>query len=340
MALLNSISDEVWFTDTNKKFTLANPAAVREFGLDPTKGMGVEQLAASLEVLRPDGSPRPVEETPPLRALQGEIVRELELVRTPANGELRYRQVNSAPVRDARGAIIGAVSVVRDITEQKRAEETLRFLAQSGPVVSGEDFFQALARYLGKNLGMDYVCIDRLEAGSLAARTVAIYFDGKFEDNVSYTLKDTPCGSVVGRTICCFPKGVRHLFPKDAVLQEMVAESYVGVTLWGSRGQPIGLIAVLGRKPLADTQLATSILQLVAVRAAAELERRRAEAEVRRHGEELRAANQELSRFNEAMVGRELRMIELKQEVNALCAMLGQPPRYGSIADGQGLPTP
>jgi chromosome segregation ATPase len=53
---------------------------------------------------------------------------------------------------------------------------------------------------------------------------------------------------------------------------------------------------------------------------------------------ELRASNAELRRFNEAMVGRELRMIELKKEVNALCAQLGQPPRYGPGADKQTLP--
>jgi hypothetical protein len=28
------------------------------------------------------------------------------------------------------------------------------------------------------------------------------------------------------------------------------------------------------------------------------------------------------------MVGRELRMIELKQEINEVCAQLGRPPRY------------
>jgi PAS domain S-box-containing protein len=44
--------------------------------------------------------------------------------------------------------------------------------------------------------------------------------------------------------------------------------------------------------------------------------------------EALRASNQELTLFNEAMVGRELRMIELKKEINALCARLGQPSRY------------
>jgi PAS domain S-box-containing protein len=78
-------------------------------------------------VLRADGTPRPAEEAPPLRALKGEIVRDLEeMIRSPASGELRYRQVSSSPVRDTRGAIIGSVSVVRDITERKRAEAALR----------------------------------------------------------------------------------------------------------------------------------------------------------------------------------------------------------------------
>jgi hypothetical protein len=93
---------------------------------------------------------------------------------------------------------------------------------------------------------MDFVCIDQLLGDELAAQTLAIYFDGKFEDDVAYGLKDTPCGKVVGQTICCFPKDVRHLFPKDMVLQKMTAESYVGTTLWSFDGKPIGLIAAIG----------------------------------------------------------------------------------------------
>jgi hypothetical protein len=36
----------------------------------------------------------------------------------------------------------------------------------------------------------------------------------------------------------------------------------------------------------------------------------------------------ELARFNEMAVGREVRMVELKQEVNNLCRELGRPARY------------
>jgi PAS domain S-box-containing protein len=127
-ALVNSISDEVWFADTKKQFTLENLSALQEFGIGSSDGaIDVEKFAASLEVYRPDGSPRPVEEAPSLRALRGETVRNLEeIIRTPSKGELRYRQVNAAPVKDAEGHIIGSVSVVRDITERKRMEESLR----------------------------------------------------------------------------------------------------------------------------------------------------------------------------------------------------------------------
>ena len=59
-----------------------------------------------------------------MRALKGEIIRnQEEIVRTPASGKLRYRQVNAGPVKNADGNIIGSVSVVRDITDSKRAEE-------------------------------------------------------------------------------------------------------------------------------------------------------------------------------------------------------------------------
>ena len=95
-ALVNSVNDEIWFADTEKEFTLANPAALREFGFDAANRIDVENLAQNLEVYRPDGNPRPIEEAPPLRALRGEVVKdEEEIVRTP-------RQASCGIVRSAQ----------------------------------------------------------------------------------------------------------------------------------------------------------------------------------------------------------------------------------------------
>ncbi|HOT04310.1 MAG TPA: PAS domain S-box protein, partial [Methanolinea sp.] len=118
---------EVWFTDTSHRFTLANPRAREEFALQEHETPLVEALAGSLEVYRPDGSPRPIGEAPPLRALAGELITGMEeIIRSPSSGELRYRQVSSSPVKDTSGTIIGSVSVVRDITALKDAEAKVR----------------------------------------------------------------------------------------------------------------------------------------------------------------------------------------------------------------------
>ncbi|MCX6089506.1 MAG: PAS domain S-box protein [Candidatus Atribacteria bacterium] len=206
---------------------------------------------------------------------------EAEVKISTPNGIRCFRNVSTAII-DAQGKVESAIEMLDDITERKRIEEAQLFLLQCGSLGSGEDFFESLARYLAKSLGMDYVCIDRLQGDEHTAQTVAIYFDGKFEDNVEYALKDTPCGDVVGKTICCFPQDVRHLFPQDVVLQEMMAECYVGTTLWSFDGKPIGLIAVIGRKPLVNPYLVESVLKLVAIRAAGELERKAAEEALHR----------------------------------------------------------
>jgi hypothetical protein len=53
-----------------------------------------------------------------------------------------------------------------------------------------------------------------------------------------------------------------------------------------------------------------------------------AEAALKQQAEELRARNEEMERFNRAMVGRELDMIDLKRQINDLCRQLGRQPAY------------
>jgi PAS domain S-box-containing protein len=65
-------------------------------------------------------------------------------------------------------------------------------------------------------------------------------------------------------------------------------------------------------------------------------DRKSMEAALAQNLREVRARNDELSRFNRAMVDRELRMVELKQIINALQARLGETPRFATSPDPGG----
>jgi signal transduction histidine kinase len=92
---------------------------------------------------------------------------EEQIVRNPRTGELRHRQVSSAPVRNAQGAIIGSVSLARDMTERKRIENELRTrdVRLSALVRLGDEFRAlttpsdlafAAARVLGETLNVSH----------------------------------------------------------------------------------------------------------------------------------------------------------------------------------------
>jgi PAS domain S-box-containing protein len=251
----------------------ANPAACQMFGRteEDLRRLGRQGVV--------DPSDNRLAAALAAREAQGYARCELTFLR--GDGTHFQGEVSSSVFQDSRG-VPKTSMLIRDISERKRIEETLLFLAHCGCANPNEDFFQSLAKYLAQCLGADYVCIDRLQDGVLSAQTLAVCSDGRFEDNVTYTLKDTPCGDVVGKTICCFEKDVTTLFPRDLVLQEMKAESYVGTTLWSHTDKPIGLIALIWRRPLEKTEQIKSILQLVAVRAAGELERQNVAEELRK----------------------------------------------------------
>jgi C4-dicarboxylate-specific signal transduction histidine kinase len=225
----------------------------------------------------------------------------------------------------------------KTIAERNEMEEILRFMGQCGISESTEGFFHDLARYLARTLDMEFVCIDRLEQDHLSAETLAMFHNGHFEDNISYTLHDTPCGAVVGKRICSFPKNICGLFPNDAVLQDLHAESYLGTTLWSSQGKPIGLIAVIGRTPLEDTRFGESVLQLVSVRASGELERLQAEVKLKQMNDDLEKLvdmrTQELKNTLETLKVESVERINAMETLREKERMLIQQSRQAALGE-------
>ena len=271
-----------WDVDTNT--ATWSPEMYRIFGRNPAQG--VPNLQEQLKLYTPESAETLSDAVG--KALSDGTPYELELMTLQPDGAQRPCWVKGFPERDASGRVVSVAGLVQDITERRQAEAVDAFLAQAGSQTGREPFFDALARFLAESLQMDYICIDRLEGDALNATTLSVWYDGHFEDNLTYALQDTPCGDVVGQRVCCFPASVCQFFPNDAALRELRAESYIGVTLWSHTGQPIGLIAVIGRRELSNRVQAETTLARVAGRAAGELERLTTDAALRESEARLR----------------------------------------------------
>ena len=122
---VESIRDSVVIADENAVVVVANAAARRLLGVD--RGFdsltGQRKFACFLS----DGvTSLPIPDSPLARALRGENVDDFELVVQPEqSGAKACIVANARPLRDEHGRLRGAVTVLRDVTEQKRAHQAL-----------------------------------------------------------------------------------------------------------------------------------------------------------------------------------------------------------------------
>lgn len=74
----------------------------------------------------PDGRSLAADEYPLARALQGEVLTNMEFLGSRPDNERFWLQASAAPVVERSGQVVGAVTVLYDVDAQKQAERTLQ----------------------------------------------------------------------------------------------------------------------------------------------------------------------------------------------------------------------
>jgi PAS domain S-box-containing protein len=154
---------------------------------------------------------------------------------------------------------------------------------------TGDAYFHGLVSGLADVLSVRWVYVNRLHP-NLAhhAQVVAGWADGALTPPIEYDLAGTPCAEVLTGIPCFYPTGVADRFPGDRMLSDLGVVSYAATPLRGVDGRAKGLLSIMHDGPLDASRSPCRILDLVAGRAAAELERSNAEAQLRRREEEIR----------------------------------------------------
>lgn len=266
-SLFENSSDAVLLTTGDGTVLAANPEACRVFGRteDEICRIGRQGLV---------DDPR-LSELLAERAATGRFKGELVFVRK--DGSRFPGEISSAVYQDRSGAPRASV-IIRDITERKRTEETLRAIAEGTASLTGNEFFHALVQNLARALGVRYAFVAECRRGvTLRARSRAFWNGTRFGEDFEYDVPGTPCDGVLEGEICFHGAGVQALFPADKDLVALGVECYLRVPLADAGGRVIGHIAVLDDKPMDRADFGTAVLRLFAGRAGAELERLKAE---------------------------------------------------------------
>ena len=277
-AITSSVLDAVISIDQSGAIEFWNPAAEKLFGYSAQEVIG----CSAHDLLTP---------TELREAANRELDRFLESGAGPFVGktvEVMALRRNGTTVQvELAVSVVGhgnawrAVAIVRDITERKKAEGALRLLADELSIQSGADFFQAAATGLAKLLGADYALVGELLGDEHAIATVGLVTPDGVADNMRYALAGSPCAHVMEGGVSVYPSAAAQLFPEDKMLAQMDVEAYAGISLMDGAGNAIGLIAVLWRRPLAESEHPEPILRIFAARAEAELMRFHSEQSLR-----------------------------------------------------------
>jgi len=125
-SVLDSISDGVVAVDMHGRFVQFNPAATAILGIGPQSVPPTQWPAAYGLFLSDTATPYPAAELPLTRALQGTTTEEIEMfVKSKHCPDGKWLRVRAAPTRDSGGKQTGAVAILRDDTERKKAEQAL-----------------------------------------------------------------------------------------------------------------------------------------------------------------------------------------------------------------------
>lgn len=168
--------------------------------------------------------------------------------------------------------------------ERRSAEEIFSRFIKDTFLMSSEEFIRSLVSYLASVFEFRYCLISELASPDRKkARTLAVYANGDFAENFEYDLVGTPCHKVFHKgSLCYYPNNAQELFPRDHILKEMGIESYIGIPLFSSSDNMLGILVGMNDKAVVHEAKTKSIMEIFSIRAALELDRRQKEDELRK----------------------------------------------------------
>jgi len=155
--------------------------------------------------------------------------------------------------------------------------------------ITGINSLWKIADNIGSWLGADCVMIGEIQPDRDTVKVLSMILDGKQVNDFTYHLRGTPCENVAEKGFCQYPDDAIRLFPESKDLAELNIRGYVGTPLKNSSGEVIGILCALFRHPFRSAPAVQEIMEIIAVKAGAEIERFQMERALQKSEEKFRS---------------------------------------------------
>lgn len=147
--ILRGISDGITVQRGDGTLVYANDAAAQLTDFESARAFMAAsnaEVIGRFELLGEDEKPVPIERLPSRIALTGTVAKDvLVCFRIVRTGETRWSIVTSTPILNSSGGVSMVATVFRDVTQARKAETSLRFLAEASAVLGSTlDFRETL----------------------------------------------------------------------------------------------------------------------------------------------------------------------------------------------------
>jgi PAS domain S-box-containing protein len=164
--IFQRVADGIIVHDLNYRAVYANDQGAKVLGFESAEEvMGRDAITPSrrrFDVCDENGDVIDIEQLPTRRAIRGDPEPEAtHRIRYRDTGLERWLLVSSRPVLDDQGKPYLAVSIYRDITEERRKEENERFLADATAILASSLDYEATMR------GVADLAVERIADGCL-----------------------------------------------------------------------------------------------------------------------------------------------------------------------------
>jgi PAS domain S-box-containing protein len=180
------------------------------------------------------------------------------------------------------------LSNVENITEQKEAEAALSTIVRSMVGATGLESLDKITENMAQWLGADCVMVSELSADKNTLNALSMVLDKKKVASFTCSLPGTPCSSVAAQGFLVVGERLGEVFPTSSTVAEMHFQAYIGAPLIESSGRIMGILSAFFRKPIQTVPAHREIMEILSVKAAAEIERSRIELTLKESEEKFR----------------------------------------------------